>query len=129
MLQRLHDMLDGSVSRWLPLTIQSLIVLNVAAVVVETIEPLGSRYRDAFGAFEALSVAVFTVEYLARLVAAVAEPKFMAPILGRLRYALTPLALVDRGKAETHVPHLPPDLEPDHLIVFSLFSIFYFVRA
>lgn len=54
---------------------------------------------DAWGwwleAFEIISVAIFSVEYVLRLWACSLEPGFRRPVLGRLRFALTPLMLID----------------------------------
>ena len=44
-----------------------LIVLNVAAVIIESVESIASRYTTAFQVFELFSVAVFSLEYLGRL--------------------------------------------------------------
>lgn len=73
----------------------ALIVANVAAVILESVHALYARYRLAFDAFEWFSVAVFTVEYLLRVWSATADPRYARPVLGRLRFALTPGALVD----------------------------------
>jgi len=72
-----------------------LILLNVAAVVAESIEPLGTRYQSAFRLFEIISVIIFSVEYVLRLWACVEDPRYGHPVKGRLRYAVSPLALVD----------------------------------
>ena len=40
-----------------------LIVLNVAAVVLETVDSIYNSYAFIFDAFEIFSVAVFSVEY------------------------------------------------------------------
>ena len=45
--------------------------------------------------FELVSVAIFSVEYILRLWSCTASEKFSRPLLGRLRYAVTPLALID----------------------------------
>lgn len=47
--------------------ILTLIALNVIAVILETVEALSARYAAFFFAFEIVSVAVFTIEYLLRL--------------------------------------------------------------
>ncbi len=47
--------------------ILSLILLNVIAVVAETIQEVELRYRSFLWGFEVFSVAVFTVEYVLRL--------------------------------------------------------------
>ncbi len=65
-----------------------LIVTNVAAVVLDSVASIRAVYGPALDVFEAVSVAIFTVEYLARLWAsAEAGPRW--------RYALTPLAIID----------------------------------
>lgn len=74
-----------------------LISLNVVAVILESVPSLGESYRGAFLVFEAFSIAIFSVEYGLRLWSAVewSDGRFQDPILGRLRYALTPLAIID----------------------------------
>jgi voltage-gated potassium channel len=48
-----------------------------------------------FRAFEIFSVAIFTVEYLLRLWSCTAAEKYSWPLMGRLRFTFTPLAIVD----------------------------------
>jgi voltage-gated potassium channel len=48
-----------------------------------------------FKLFELITVLVFLAEYLLRLWSCTSEPKFASPVGGRLRFALTPLAVVD----------------------------------
>jgi voltage-gated potassium channel len=72
-----------------------LIVLNVAAVVLESVPACAVRYATAFRWFEYASVGVFSAEYLARVWSCTADPRYARPVVGRLRYALTPMALVD----------------------------------
>jgi voltage-gated potassium channel len=79
----------------LALFLLNLILLNLVAVILETVPDLASRYGVAFDVFEAVSVAIFSVEYLLRLWSCTSNPKYRHPILGRIRFALTPLALVD----------------------------------
>jgi voltage-gated potassium channel len=77
--------------------LQGLIVLNVLAVILGTVEAIDRRYGLALEAFNVASVLVFTVEYLLRLWTAVelADPRFAGTVRGRLRWATTPLALID----------------------------------
>ncbi|MEQ8665129.1 MAG: ion transporter [Rhodospirillales bacterium] len=74
-----------------------LITLNVAAVVLETVPEVYAGYAAAFYAFETLSVVVFTIEYLLRVWSVTEHPgeKYRHPVIGRLRYMLTPMALID----------------------------------
>lgn len=84
---------DG-VARAVTLSLTALIVVNMVAVVLETLPVVGEQYAAAFASFEALSVGVFTLEYALRLWSCGALKRYRGPG-GRLRFALTPLALVD----------------------------------
>jgi voltage-gated potassium channel len=69
--------------------IVTLILLNVAAFVAETVPALEARYGRLFNAFEIASVAVFTVEYAVRLWVAVESPFLsrLSPAAARLQFA------------------------------------------
>jgi voltage-gated potassium channel len=82
-------------SRIFDIFIITLIFLNVVAVVLETVQSLSVLHRSFFRSFELVSVIIFTVEYILRLWSCSVSPKYRNPILGRLRFILTPLALVD----------------------------------
>ncbi|MFN7951358.1 MAG: ion transporter [bacterium] len=72
-----------------------LIGLNVAAAVIGTV---GSVYRMApvaFDRFEVVSVAIFSAEYLVRIWSCVEDPRWSSPVAGRIRFALSPMALLD----------------------------------
>ena len=72
-----------------------LILLNIVALILETVEPIYNLNRFAFDLFEDFSLVVFTIEYVVRLWAITANPRFSRPVAGRIRFALTPLALID----------------------------------
>jgi voltage-gated potassium channel len=72
-----------------------LIVANAIAVALESVKPLGSDYRQFFLAFEGLSTAIFAIEYLTRLWVCVEQEHLSRPVLGRVRYALQPLPILD----------------------------------
>lgn len=77
--------------------IVTLIVLNVAAFVAETVPSLHLRYATEFHYFEVFSVAVFTAEYLARLWVAVEVPFLsrVSPVRARLKMAVRPALVID----------------------------------
>jgi voltage-gated potassium channel len=75
--------------------ITALIVLNAAAVVLETVGDLNARFDPWFAAFEWASLAIFGAEYVLRLWTCTTQPAFRHPVTGRLRFALTPMAVVD----------------------------------
>ncbi len=74
-----------------------LITLNVVAVALESETDLFQHHQMFFINFERFSVAVFTLEYIVRLWVCVEHEgqRYREPIRGRLRYALTPMAMVD----------------------------------
>lgn len=72
-----------------------VIFLNVLAVILESVETIGMAYSGFFKIFSLFSVGFFSIEYLMRLWTCTENKKFEKPIAGRLRYARTPLALID----------------------------------
>ena len=80
---------------WFDVSLAVLIVLNVAGVMLETVEPLATCYAGLLHTFEVFSVAVFTAEYVLRLWSCTADRRYRHPLGGRLRYALRPLSVVD----------------------------------
>ncbi len=72
-----------------------LILANAAAIVLASVRSFGQRYGAFFTGFEYFSVAVFTVEYLLRLWSCAEDPRYRDPLRGRLRYVLSPMAIVD----------------------------------
>lgn len=82
-------------SRVFDVFIMALISLNVVAVILETVGSLASQYMRLFRSFEVFSITVFTIEYLLRIWTCNVDDRFKGSIKGRIRFALTPLALVD----------------------------------
>ncbi|PSQ15131.1 potassium channel protein [Halobacteriales archaeon QS_8_69_26] len=87
--------LGGEVGRWVDWFILILILANVTAVMLETVDPLRMQYEAFFWQFELFSVVVFTIEYVARVWAAVENGDYEHPVWGRIRYAFRPLVMVD----------------------------------
>ncbi len=82
-------------SRVFDAAILMLIGLNVIALSLGTVQSIRQRSPRFFLGFEIFSVVVFTVEYILRLWSCVEDPSYRSPVTGRLRFALTPLALID----------------------------------
>ncbi len=70
------------------------IVIAAAVAILETEKTVQAGNEFVFQAAEVVFTLVFAVEYGARLWAAGEEERFQGP-LGRLKYALTPSALID----------------------------------
>lgn len=73
----------------------AVIVVSVASSIAGTVPALAASHARLLDGIEWLSVAVFAIEYTLRAWAAVEEPRYCHPVTGRLRWALTPMALVD----------------------------------
>ena len=80
---------------WTDWFIMALIAANVTAVILETVDALAAAFGPQFFYFEVFSVAVFTVEYVGRVWAAVEHDEYRGLITGRLRFASRPLLIVD----------------------------------
>ncbi len=80
--------------RWYGLFMSVLILSNATAAVIGTNAGLEQRYGAPLLWFEYASVLVFSAEYLARVWACTADPRYGGR-LGRLRYLLSPLAVID----------------------------------
>lgn len=82
-------------SRVFDIFIVTLILLNVALVIVETVEGFSQSYSTILFVLDAISVFVFTIEYFLRLWVCTENPQYSRPIAGRLRYAFSFYMLVD----------------------------------
>lgn len=94
---RVHRLLDGSstpAATVLRLALAALVVVNVVAVVAETVPSAAAAAGDWFARLESFSLVVFTFEYALRLWSAGEHPRWRGP-LGRVRWAVTPGAIVD----------------------------------
>jgi len=88
---------ETSLERFADLALMILIALNVIAVIMESVPAYHDAYGSFFYTFEVFSVAIFTAEYLLRVWSVPEHPavKYSHPIFGRLRYMVTPMALLD----------------------------------
>ncbi len=92
---------QGPVGASMSLTVDrflvALILVNLAAVVLQSVPALDARYALVFDAIEIVSLVVFTAEYALRLwVAAEHGPHRHLPAMrARLKYALSPAGIVD----------------------------------
>lgn len=98
--RRVHDVLEvtrdeDAVGRTVDGLILGLVVLNVAAVILESIPRIHAAYELAFARFEVFSLAVFGAEYLLRLWSSVEDPRFGPGWRGRLRWVGSGMAVVD----------------------------------
>ncbi len=101
-----------------------LILLNVAAIVLETVPSIHAAYQDFFFNFEVFSVAIFTVEYLMRIWSCTEDKvnDYSHPVIGRIKYIISPMAIIDL------VAFLPFYLSAFFAIDLRLLRIFRLLR-
>ena len=77
--------------------IVSLIILNVIAVMLETVPSIekNKELMNFFKYFDWVSVIIFTIEYLFRVWSSNHEEKYKHSFWGRLKYMASPAALID----------------------------------
>lgn len=116
--------------RWFDVFIICLIVLNVTAVVLETVWWINARFAHLFDLFEMFSVAVFTVEYILRVWSCTVDPRFSDPIRGRFRFMRTPLAVADLlAFLPFYLPFVFPDMRVLRVVrLFRLLRIMKLAR-
>lgn len=100
MTRRIYEALTNPapgdrVARTVSFLLLLLIAANVVASILETDVELAQSAPRFFHSFERISVAIFTAEYVLRLSTCTADPRFAGRLRGRLRMAVTPMALVD----------------------------------
>lgn len=88
---------EDRASRIFDAVIVTLIVLNVAAMIAETVPSIQAAYGPYLLAFEVFTITIFTIEYLLRLWTAVEMPFLsrMTPWRARLRHARSPALIID----------------------------------
>jgi voltage-gated potassium channel len=105
--------------------IVALISLNVLAVIIGTVNSLHDQYSAIFWAFEIFSVAVFSIEYLARLWVCNIDEKYREPVKGRISYIFSPMAIIDLLSI---VPFYLPFLIPLDLRFLRILRLFRLIR-
>ena len=98
--RRVHVLLEvgeegDRISRAPDFFIIGLIIVNTVAEILETVKPIYELSPAFFITLEVVSMVIFTVEYLLRMWACTADSRYSHPVYGRLRFAFTPLLLID----------------------------------
>lgn len=76
--QRVNEILeqgadDDLISKRVDLFLATLVIINIAAVALESVQSIGTAYASLFALIEMVSVIIFTIEYLLRLWSAKAK--------------------------------------------------------
>ena len=84
-------------SQYVDMILFILIVLNIAAVCLESVRHIGNEYKVAFNAFEFFSVVIFSIEYVLRVWSAPARNDLgnSTNIIKRMKYIFSFTGLID----------------------------------
>lgn len=137
--QEIFDVLNISTERkslswYFDIFIITLIILNVIAIVLESVEQIRSNFQPIFDIFEFVSVVVFTIEYVLRVWTANLHPAYKKPFWGNLKFSFTPLAVIDLlAFIPFYLPFVGVDLRLIRVLrifrIFRLFKIARYVEA
>ena len=83
------------VAKMFDIFLMALILLNAAAIIMETVDSIHDHFQVYFKYFEYFSVMVFSIEYLGRVWTCTYFRKYRNPVTGRLKFMLSFLPLVD----------------------------------
>ena len=72
-----------------------LIILNVIAVMLETVQWIHEKYYEFFHVFDVVSVIIFTIEYILRVWSSNHDPRYKHSIYGRFKYMISTDAIID----------------------------------
>src|SRR5262245_4761346 len=72
-----------------------VIILNVTAVMLETVHSIHDPLKEFFRIFDLVSVIIFTIEYVLRVWSSNHDPRYRHSIHGRLRYIFSTDSLID----------------------------------
>lgn len=132
--KRTYEIVEGAApgdrtARFFGLFIVSLIGANIVALALDSMHDIHEQASGFFECFEIVSVVIFSAEYLLRLWSCTESERYAEPLAGRLRFALTPMALVDLvSVVPFYLPFLGIDLRfmraPRLLRVFRLLRLF-----
>ena len=84
-------------SQYVDMSLFILILLNIIAVCLESVQSIGNKYENIFNIFEIFSVIIFGIEYLLRVWSAPAREDLgeYSSLIKRLKYIFSFTGLVD----------------------------------
>ena len=105
-----------------------LILLNVIAVILETVQSIHEAYREMFRIFDLVSVIIFSIEYLLRLWSCNHDPRYKHTLFGRLKYMVSTGALIDLIAILPFYIHIIVGLDLRVLRILRLLRLLRFFR-
>jgi voltage-gated potassium channel len=126
---------ESKADKFVNIFIITLIILNVIAVMLETVASIEHKYKLYFDWFDRISVYIFTTEYVLRVWSCTHDPRYKGSIKGRIKYMLTPGAIIDLLAFSPYYIHklIPIDLRMLRILrlmrFFRLFRLTAYTRS
>jgi len=115
------------INRYFDIFIMSLILLNVLAIILESEPVIRASLSTFFRGFECFSVLVFSIEYVIRIWTIVENRSYQSPVLGRLKFVISPMAIIDLlAILPFYLPFVGVDLRV--LRILRLFRFFRIIK-
>jgi voltage-gated potassium channel len=119
---------SNPLARLVNLLLMLLIMGNIIAVILATDREIYLELQSFFDNFELISITVFTMEYLLRAWTCVEDPRYQHAVAGRLKYLVSPMALVDLIAVLPFYLGIIFNIDARILRVLRLFRIFKLSR-
>lgn len=119
---------DTFASKLFDAFILTLILINVLVIVLDTELSFRQQYREYFELVETFSVAIFSLEYVLRVWTAPHQPHLGHFKWPRLKYMLTPMALIDFFAVAPYYLVGLVTMDPLYLRVIRLVRLFKLTR-
>ena len=119
---------SSPLARLVNLLLMLLIMSNVVAVILASDRAIYLELQVFFDYFEVVSIIVFSIEYLLRAWISVEDARYHSPVRGRLKYLMSPMALVDLVAVLPFYLGIFFNIDTRLLRVLRLFRIFKLSR-
>ncbi len=87
--------IESKLERYVRLLIMFLIIASIISVILETVEEIEASFSAFLYFFEVVTVIIFSIEYILRVWSIVDDPLYSQPVIGRIKYIFSFMALVD----------------------------------
>jgi len=93
--EQLDDTHHTLLSRTVTFVLLGAIVLSIVIVILSSVQEIRDHYFDLLLTADWWVVSIFIIEYVLRVWTCVEDERYRRPVVGRLRYMVTPMALID----------------------------------
>ncbi|HOP67026.1 MAG TPA: ion transporter [Methanoregulaceae archaeon] len=105
-----------------------VILISIVVMILGTVPQLQDNYHILFSILFFFSMTVFSIEYPLRLWSCTADPRYTSTVAGRLKWAVTPFAIIDLLAVLPFYLEVIVGINLTGLVVLRVFRLFKLVR-